>query len=336
METANDMPGFDEMIENVRREIEFMSPEELKNKLDNSSSEDVAEFIRYMSEFEKEETQSYYNIIYDEDELRYFYDNVLPPLKQDEVYFVSLSARNKLLTEDQKLKIQLSRTEMFERRLIREREWIRFLRTIRKFETTYGAYTTKNGSNIPNEAIICYININPSSILKAYRDFNKQMNEYMYELAECITQGHDTDNIMRRIKKQDRLLMNSYQKARGTKHWIDLDFDVPKDNNWIYTILKNMVWIVKMRGGRAYIVDTRGGYHVLIDKRTPFDKQVNPKTLLEDAAEGIALYLSEGKEKNLKVLGYEAMINDNEMLPTPGTLQGGYKVRILNKENSND
>jgi len=41
--------------------------------------------------------------------------NILPDLQKDEVYFVSLSARNKLLTPEERSFYSLGRTEMFAR-----------------------------------------------------------------------------------------------------------------------------------------------------------------------------------------------------------------------------
>ena len=59
----------------------------------------------------------YVNLIADVDELKWFYDNVLPNLKQAEVYFLSLSGRNKYLTDEEKQYYQLGRNEMFENQL---------------------------------------------------------------------------------------------------------------------------------------------------------------------------------------------------------------------------
>ena len=164
-----------------------------------------------------------YNLINDEEEVKKFFDKVVPPLKNNEVYFVSLSARNKYLTAEEREELNLGRTEMFEKRVIRNDSFERFLRTLRKFETNEGSYLTKNGSNIPNKSIIVYFNINPSDVLKAYKEHNHTMNEYMFELAHCASEKRDTENIMKRIRKMDDLLTTCFQKNTGTKHYIDVD-----------------------------------------------------------------------------------------------------------------
>lgn len=256
-----------------------------------------------------------YKIIYDEKQLKEFFDVVLPPLQNTEVYFVSMSARNKYLTEEEKKFYGLGRTEMFERRIVRYRKWDRFLRTIRKFETNKGSYLTKNGINIPQHCIICYININPSDTLKSYKEFNKIMNEYMYELSECSINNRDKQDIINRINKMDTLLMNCYQKNKSKKYWIDIDFDIKKDD---YDIVETFLKDLEEEKILYHVIDTHSGYHVLLNRQTityDFNKS------LEKCRD-----LGYDKYKDTK---WEIDKNDNEMIPLPGTIQGNYEVRLL-------
>jgi hypothetical protein len=62
--------------------------------------------------------KEYHNFIYDEEQIRKFV-STLSPLKKDEVYFVSMSARNKYLTDEERRTYDLGRTEMFARELIK-------------------------------------------------------------------------------------------------------------------------------------------------------------------------------------------------------------------------
>lgn len=266
----------------------------------------------------------YYQLIADEKELKWFFDNIIPPLENDEVYFLSLSARSKLLTDEQKEKLQLGRTEMFERRIVREREWSRFLRTVKKFETAYGSYTTKNGSLIPNKAIVVYFNINPSNVIKAYNEFSQIMNDYMFELAMCAMRHRDTTDIMHRIKKQDVLLMNCYQKNKGTKHWLDFDFDVPK-NEITLGVVEEFVSEVRQHKGTAYIIETQGGYHVLVSKNTEFDEYFHPGNIADN------YYRQLGMHVPIEDAKIEVIHNKNSMIPLPGIIHHGTVVRVLNK-----
>jgi hypothetical protein len=255
-----------------------------------------------------------YKIIYDEEELKKFFD-ILPPLKSTEVFFVSLSARNKYLTKELQTYYGLGRTEMFEKRIIRYRDWERLLRTLRKFETAAGSYLTKKGLNIPDRCITCYININPSDTLKAYKEFNQTMTEYMYELAHCATDNRDLDNISKRINKMDNLLMTCYQKNRGTKHFIDIDFDIPKSNEIFWEFISHFTYHLDDNNVKYHVIDTHSGYHVLLERDTVkfnFTELINPLNK---------------KAKNL--YNSEVVLNKNEMIPIPGTLQGNYEVRFI-------
>jgi hypothetical protein len=260
-----------------------------------------------------------YQFIYSLEELKYFYDNILPPLAPTEVYFVSLSGRNKYLTEKEKREFQLGRTEMFCKTIIRKQEWDRFLRTIRKFEVNDGGYTTKNNFNIPQKCITCYININPSETLQSLKHFNNIVNEYMDELAHiALDNRKNSNNISERLNKLDNNLMTCYQQSRGIKHWIDIDMDVPKIfdfNN--YKILEEYLNSKKIF--TFHLLNTKSGYHLLIKKS---ELKMNPEEICN-------MIINNFDFNNEKI---EVIINKNEMIPIPGTLQGDYPVKILYKK----
>lgn len=260
-----------------------------------------------------------YQIIYDENELKRFYDNVMPRLIDDEVYFVSLSARNKYLTEEERKRLALGRTEMFAKTIVRSDSFARLLRTIRKYETNEGSYLTKNGSYIPPKSIICYFNINPSSTLKAYKEFNATMNEYMYELAHNSLENRNTENIISRIKRMDDLMMICYQKNRGRKVYLDVDFDINKGD---FHLVEYFCERMKQNNVKYFVVDTKSGYHVLLDRSTI---KFNFTEVITDV-ESKAFCIYGEREK------YEIVLNKNAMIPLPGTLQGGHEVRVLYDE----
>ncbi len=269
----------------------------------------------------------YYSFIYDVEELKYFYDNILPDLNPTEVYFVSLSARKKYLTEEEIVEYQLGRTEMFCKSLIRKREWDRFLRTIRKFECHKGGYTTKNGKSIPEKSIVVYININPSSTLQAIAGFKKVLAEYEVELASMALLGKrgDIESLGYRLNKIDNNLYTEYQQSRGKKVWIDIDMDIDKGFK-IYKDKDFKKFLKEKKINTYYFIDTKSGYHMLIKKD---ELKFNPKDIIDRATELYEEWHFE--EYGVNVKDFEIIINRNEMLCVPGTLQGGYPVIILNK-----
>jgi hypothetical protein len=270
----------------------------------------------------------YYSIVYDEEELKYFYTNILPRLTETEVYFVSLSARNKYLSEEEREELQLGRTEMFNKTIVRKDEWGRFIRSIRKFECNKRGYTTKNNSYIPEKSIVCYININPSDTIKALGEFKKVLNEYEIEIASIAFNKRQTTNIAQRLNKLDNSLMTAYQQSTGEKTWIDIDCDVnkkykPHEDEELkeymeYKGLKDYYWI-----------DTRSGYHLLLKRK---ELTFNPQDLTKEIYKGYYSYMNSINE----IYGStEVIVNKNAMIPLPGTFQGGYPVRVLNRKMTN-
>lgn len=262
----------------------------------------------------------YYNLIHDEKELKKFFDNIIPDLNRNEVYFLSLSARNKYLSSEEREHFGLGRTEMFERTIVREKNWSKFLRKIVRFQVVEGAYLTKKDLPIPEKSIIVYFNINPTNVLKAYNEFLGTMNEYFMELGLNASKSGDIDNVGKRISKMDVLLMNCLQRNRGTKHYIDVDFDIPKNQDWILNKFLNNL---KENNVTYYVIDTKSGYHVLLKKSTIQYNFAEVVKSLENEANEFRL------GKMISEQHWEIAVNKNEMIPLPGTYQGGYPVRII-------
>ncbi len=76
-----------------------------------------------------------------------------------------------------------------------------------------------------------------------------------------------------------------------------------------------------------YWIDTKSGYHLLIKRD---ELHFDPRELITQI---YAQYYSCMSELNLDYGKTEIIINKNAMLPLPGVYQGGYPVRVLNKEN---
>lgn len=255
-----------------------------------------------------------YKLIHDEEQLKLFWEFGVPELEDLQVYFVSLSARNKYLSEEVRREISLGRTEMFSRSIIREYSYDKFLRTLRKFETNDGSYTTKNNSNIPNDAIVVYWSINPSSTIKSLNEFQNKVNEYQMEIMQRISKGQDYKDTAKRMNKLDRLLMNCYQRNQDKKHWLDIDFDIPKERT---DLVKIFTEALKEKEIKYIVIDTRGGYHVMVDRHT-LNYNFN-ETIKE--CNRVA---NETMDENWG----EIIHNTNGMVPLPGCTQGGYPVKI--------
>lgn len=254
-----------------------------------------------------------YNLIWSEEEIKKFFDNVLPELLPTEVYFVSLSARNKYLTEEERVSLELGRTEMFERKIIRKRDWNKFIRTVKKFNSMKGSYTTKNNSFIPEKCIVVYININPSDVLKVYSDYNKIMMEYFFELQNCAVNHVDLTGVLEKISKMNEVMMTCYQRNTGVKHLLDVDFDVPKNEGKKYLLM--FLRDLTQNKVKFNVLETKSGYHVILHRSTL-------KYNFHGSIDKIVKIIEDEESWD----NWEVVKNVNQMVPLPGTYQGGFSV----------
>lgn len=254
---------------------------------------------------------------------------LLPELGPAEVYFISLSARNKYLSADERKEYSLGQTEMFGREIARSKDKLSTY-VMKKLEATLSYKTTKNGKPIPDKSLVCYINVNPSSMIKAYYQFQKEMNNQMSEITLALLHGKDPNYSF--INIQARELMNCIQKSTGTKHFIDIDCDTKEEKvltHFRETFIKD--------GIEFYIIETHGGYHFLLKKDTMSQKYNLMKVIQQ--AEDILLGIYQDKylmddedESNHKAITFmapEIMINSNGMVPVPGTMQSDHLVKIV-------
>lgn len=236
---------------------------------------------------------------YDGEELLKFV-SLLPPLYSDQVWFVSLSARKKYISEKEASEINLNRAEMFNRQIIRSTE--KFSHVIQRLSAE--GYYTKDGHPYPEKSIVTYFNINPTSMINAYAKFTKQVTNLLAELS--LKEGPIAEHTLTQIKKLDVLFMNHVQQQRSIKNFIDIDVDT-KDKKVLQTLLNEL----KNNNASCLVVSTHGGYHVLIYRNT------------------INFNYHEIVAKCNSMTSKEVIVNPNEMIPLPGTMQGNHLVKLL-------
>lgn len=232
---------------------------------------------------------------------------ILPDLQNDEVYFVSLSARQKYLTLKEREFYALGRTEMFSREIVKSKKDFPYIMNKLLYSLEYK--TTRNGKQIPEKALVTYINVNPSSTIEAFYQFRKEMNRYKNEINKALM-GNKEPNYTG-ILNINRKLMNCIQKSRSRKYYIDIDFDIlPEDNDLLVDFQKYLI-TAKVK---YHTIQTQGGYHVLIKKDT-----LNDKIKLHEKL----------KEYKSQLISGEVIINKNQMVPIPGTLQANKLVKLI-------
>jgi len=286
--------------------------------------------------------KKYYDIIWDEDEVGRFYDTVLArkPLLRNEVRFVSLSARNKYLTDEERKYYHFGRSEMFGKQVVRHDSKDAYLQAIRRYECNVEGYLTENGLPFPQHAMVCYVNINPSDVLKTLNEMNSAIDEHKDALIYAALKN-SSDGVLaafHKLRKVEDTMVSLYAKCVGTRTWIDFDFDVAKDHcPKMFAFVEEFI---RRIGGLDHVwIDTKGGMHLLLYKS---DLKFDPALL---CSTGYIFFWHVTREdqseifdpddandlKDLDVISQSVELkrNDNALVPCPGTYQAGHRVEML-------
>lgn len=250
-------------------------------------------------------SKKFHEFIYDETQIERFY-SLLSPLKTHEAYFLSMSARNKYLTEEEREYYKLGRTEMFARKLCKHSDFIFFLRVLKSMQVSFGGYTSKNGKELPDKCLVVYVNINPVDGMKALKEFNEKTNQLMFDMVDNI-------EVKKKFASLDTELMNCYQRSKGTRKFIDIDFDLPEEG---FDIFEQVIFDLKKYDIKYHVIKTHNGYHTLLEKETIHYNYTKIVNIADERA----------KER----FGHaEIIINKNNMIPLSGTMQGVFPVHFL-------
>lgn len=241
-------------------------------------------------------------------EAEFFLTKVLTPLQNDEIYFISLSARNKYLTDDERKQYALNHTEMFAREIVTEDNIWDYV--FRKLDGTFKAKRTKTGLEFPEKALVTYVNINPSSAVKAIQQFKRDLAEAEENVMRKIllNGGTPNDYDFDFFKHAKSKLNNAYQRNTSRKIFVDIDVDT-KDES----ILHHIVLPLTAMKATFTTIETRGGFHVMVKS---------------ESIKGNYVYNAIEKAKEVAGDGIEIAFNSNAMVPVPGTFHGGFLVRI--------
>jgi hypothetical protein len=230
-----------------------------------------------------------YQIITDENLLDEFISSFLKPCSPDETYYCCLFARSKYAkNEDGSNKFPHIKTD--------KNQLKRFLATpntlklkIKQLEVPFGAYITKDGEPIPQEALALYITPNRRSQKKAMFKLMKRL----IDIQECNGQGFNIN----------AEAISAVQKSKSKTDWIDFDID-SKDID--LSSIENVLPL-----GTYKILETRGGYHIMID-RDKVKKSNAPKNW----------YILLGQM-------FEIDQSGDNMIPMVGTYQGGFTPKFI-------
>ena len=247
----------------------------------------------------------FYNFIYCEKQLQQFVSQILFPFVEDEVVILFLAARKKYAPQ---LPIK---KEFLQRKVVSKRD--SFIRKLKQFNCQHGAYHDENGSDLPEDACVIYCTVNPRSTIVAAKNLISTLAEYLFALTTDASQRKKFTGIHQKT-------LSEIQKSRARKHYVDIDFDVvdkQAGKKYVGDFLQTIA------DTKHHIIETRGGYHILIEKQT----------ITSDIGRVMYKKIEALNREGKQHLGekFEAIINRQDMLPIPGTKQGGFGVRILER-----
>lgn len=179
-----------------------------------------------------------YKFILDEAIFKRFVD-WLPELNAEECYYVVALARNKYVRDlpnvDKLAHIRSDKQQIA--RFVCNKE--RLVRRVRQLECALGAYKTKEGLPVPQEAMAVYISVNPRSHLIGAKNALKR-------IADLITQEYSNYRL-------DHEVLSCIQEACSRKIFMDIDFDGVPIEQTIGEVKKHInldcVSVLKTRGG---------------------------------------------------------------------------------------
>ncbi|BBM82425.1 hypothetical protein UABAM_00768 [Candidatus Uabimicrobium amorphum] len=247
----------------------------------------------------------FYNFIYCEKQVQRFVSQILFPLEEDEVVVLFLAARKKYAPQ------QAIKKEFLQRKIVTKRE--SFLRKLKQFNCQRGAYFDAEGNDIREEACVVYCTANPRSTVAAAKNLITTFTDYLFSLAVSSSERKKFTGIYQKT-------LSEIQKCRARKHYVDIDFDVV-DKNKGKKYVRDFLQIIAT--SKHHIIETRGGYHILIEKQT----------MTADIGRVMYKQIEAINREGKQIFGekFEVIINRQDMLPIPGTKQGGFAVCIIDK-----
>jgi len=307
---------------------------------------------------------SMYNVIADENELKWFFDNVIQKPKVNESYSAVFVSRHKKLTKEEQETIGLTRKESeflstvtFKLRNMKDAQdvgkditWTfeNFLKTLRRFNVDKYAYTTSLGEPLPEKTLAVMFYTNPCDDMKVCKKFVEEYNSTTETIAKASLNGKPIEETMQLYQwfgKAESTIKHFKANCKGSRYWLDYDIDVPKwfkgvgnvgRNNKAFdyqTLLFNL-FTDTFGKGNYVVVDTSGGYHILVKASVI---KSNPHDICKKVKDIYNIGLIQGEEPYLDEKGnckFECVVNDSQIpgVPLPGTYQYGRVVRVVNKE----
>lgn len=233
-----------------------------------------------------------YKVIIDEERLMRFIE-WLPELQENECYYLCLFARSKYAkNEDGSNKFPHIKTDkaQLKRFVASDKQWL--IHKIKQLEVKVGAYKTKDGMDIPQESLALYISPNPRSQVGGMFTLMKKL----IDIQQCKGMNYNIHTEA----------LSAIQKSCSRKVYFDMDLDCENAED----LIREKLDPSKINKDCVHILKTRGGAHLLIE----LDK--------------VAIEFRKSWYQYM-TSNFEIDIRGDNMIPVPGTYQGGFTPELL-------
>jgi len=218
----------------------------------------------------------------------------LPELKDNECFYLCLFARSKYAkNEDGTNKFPHIKTDkaQLKRFVATRKEYI--IDKIRQLEVKLGAYKTKDGDDIPQEALALYINVSP-----------RNQQQAMFILMKKLIDIQESQGVNFNIHSE---ALSAIQKSGKNKKYFDFDLDGENMEEKV----KESLDYTKINKDALSFLKTRGGMHILVELN-----KIAPEF--------------KNTWYNYMTSNFEVDIKGDNMIPVPGTYQGGFTPHFIN------
>lgn len=247
----------------------------------------------------------------DRKELEAFYRTICEPSfeKDEGTFLISLAARKKYVREGEVIRLN-RHAEMMAREYINKNDIGEFIAKINRVYATENSYLDQDGRPIPDHLKVVYVTVNPTSMIQAYSMFTESLGAYNISLLSGKRQEVSPGAI-------PSLWYSAIQNGSRRKNWIDIDLDMEdgmKKEEFVLMLKNVLSGIPGMV--EHHMVGTQGGIHLLV-KNEGFSRELNPPVILDIL------------ERKLSAECSEIKVNENNLIPCPGTLQNGKVVTFV-------
>ena len=256
----------------------------------------------------------HYQFVRDLEEISWFYKFAVPRVEEDKVLFWSLSARNKLLNEEERKTYQLGRSEMMKKTVIRKNGFSFFMESLYSAECNINGMLTKARVPYPQRCLRLYWNLNATSVRKVIFEQQRLINEYNEEMIAAALKKSDAaiESAFHKMRRIFDATLSLYARASSEKMWTDFEIDIEKDefakDEYFSFTEKSRIFLTEKIGRKNFLIVTSpGGLHFPVKKAA---LRFNPQEIT-NGIDNLA------KKCGLEIK--ECIRNENEMIVLPGT-----------------